>query len=250
MFEQSVLDNSRQRRSKWSWMGLVVQAGLVTSMLLVPMVSPELLSVMLPKALIYVPMKPVQPVEVEVQPAQSARAANANSVVVATQPRRVFTAPTGRINPVANIIDSGDYAPPAFTFGPPSVSADSTGPIFGNSIGNIPTGPPPKPPEPAKTQPAQRIRVGGKVRAPQILQRINPAYPPLAKQARISGLVKLEGIIAKDGTVQQLKVVSGHPLLAPAALEAVRQWRYSPTLLNGVPVEVISPLDVNFILSN
>ena len=224
MFEQSVLDNSRQRRSKWSWMGLVVQLGLVTSMLLVPMVSPELLSVMLPKALIYVPMKPVQPVEVEVQPAQSTSPANANSVVVATQPRRPFTAPTGRINPVANIIDSGDYAPPA--------------------------APPPRAPEPAKTQPAQRIRVGGNVRAPQILQRINPAYPPLAKQARISGLVKLEGIIAKDGTVQQLKVVSGHPLLAPAALEAVRQWRYNPTLLNGEPVEVISPIDVNFILSN
>ncbi len=249
MFEQSVLDNSRQRRSKWSWMGLVVQAGLVTSMLLVPMVSPELLSVMLPKALIYVPMKPVQPVEVKVQPAQSARAANTNSVV-ATQPRRPFTAPTGRINPIADIIDSGDFAPPAFTFGPPSVSADSTGPVFAGSIGNIPSGPPPKPPEPVKTQPPQRIRVGGNVRAPQILQRINPAYPPLAKQARISGLVKLEGIIAKDGTVQQLKVVSGHPLLAPAALEAVRQWRYNPTLLNGEPVEVISPIDVNFILSN
>ena len=250
MFEQSVLDNSRQRRSKWSWMGLVVQLGLVTSMLLVPMVSPELLSVMLPKALIYVPMKPVQPVEVEVQPAQSASTANANSVVVARQTVRVFRAPS-TIQPVANIIDPEGYAPPAFTIGTGNVlanTADLAGTTIGVGIG--PTAPPPRAPEPVKTQPAQRIRVGGNVRPPQILQRINPAYPPLAKQARISGLVKLEGIIAKDGTVQQLKVVSGHPLLAPAALEAVRQWRYNPTLLNGEPVEVISPIDVNFILSN
>lgn len=73
MFEQSVLDNGRQKRSKWSWMGLVVQAGVVTGMLLVPMISPEILSVMLPKALIYVPLKPIAPVTVEPQPTASSR---------------------------------------------------------------------------------------------------------------------------------------------------------------------------------
>ena len=74
MFEQSVLDNSRQARSKWSWMGLVIQAGLVTGMLLIPMLSPEILGVMLPTAGIYVPVKPVAPVEVEVHQRSAATA--------------------------------------------------------------------------------------------------------------------------------------------------------------------------------
>jgi protein TonB len=74
-------------------------------------------------------------------------------------------------------------------------------------------------------------------------------YPPLAKQARISGTVKLAAVIAKDGTIQDLKVISGHPLLIPSALEAVKQWVYQPTLLNGEPVEVSTQIDVNFTLS-
>ena len=83
-----------------------------------------------------------------------------------------------------------------------------------------------------------------------MLNRVLPIYPPLAKAARIQGLVRLEGIIARDGTIQQLRVIGGHPLLVQAALDAVRRWRYRPTHLNGEPVEVIAPIDVNFILSN
>jgi protein TonB len=74
-------------------------------------------------------------------------------------------------------------------------------------------------------------------------------YPPLARQTRISGTVRLHAIIAKDGTVQQLEVLSGHPLLVQAALDAVRQWRYQPTLLNGEPVEVDTTVDVIFSLN-
>ena len=74
-------------------------------------------------------------------------------------------------------------------------------------------------------------------------------YPPLAKQARISGVVHLNAVIAKDGTIQDLKVISGHPLLIQAAMDAVRQWVYAPTLLNGEPVEVVTQIDVNFTLS-
>ncbi len=76
-----------------------------------------------------------------------------------------------------------------------------------------------------------------------------PAYPPLAKQARIQGVVRLNAIIGKDGTVQDLQAASGHPLLVPSALDAVRQWVYKPTLLNGNPVEVVTVVDVNFTLS-
>jgi protein TonB len=95
----------------------------------------------------------------------------------------------------------------------------------------------------------QRIRVGGNVQQAKLVRQPKPAYPPLAKQARIQGVVHLSAIIAKDGTIQKLEVIGGHPLLVPAALEAVKQWVYQPTLLNGEPVEVITQIDVNFTLS-
>lgn len=248
MFEQSVLDNSRQRRSKWSWMGLVVQAGAVTSMLLVPMISPEILSVMLPKAMIYVPAKQPPPVEVEVK--ASANRSSAAQTVTARPAYRVFTAPKSYDHPAARIIDAADFNPLPFSVGNGRASAESDQLAGGIGIGVLPTAPPPRQAAPVKKEPPKPLRVGGSVQAANIVQRVNPSYPQLAKQARIQGLVRLEGIIARDGSIQQLKVISGHPLLVPAAVEAVRQWRYRPTLLNGEPVEVIAPIDVNFILSN
>jgi protein TonB len=95
----------------------------------------------------------------------------------------------------------------------------------------------------------QRIRVGGNVQAAMAIRAPKPAYPPLAKQARIQGTVRLNAIIGKDGTIQNLTAASGHPLLVPSAMEAVKQWLYKPTLLNGEPVEVVTVIDVNFTLS-
>jgi TonB family protein len=94
-----------------------------------------------------------------------------------------------------------------------------------------------------------RIRVGGNVQQNMLISQPPAVYPPLAKQARIQGVVKLSATIAKDGTIQHLEVISGHPLLIPAALDAVRQWVYEPTLLNGQPVEVVTEIDVNFTLA-
>ncbi|MBZ5609349.1 MAG: energy transducer TonB [Acidobacteriia bacterium] len=82
----------------------------------------------------------------------------------------------------------------------------------------------------------------------KLVKRVIPEYPPLARSARVSGTVHLVGIIAKDGAIRNLELVSGHPLLTRAALEAVAQWIFKPTLLNGEPVEVIAPIDVNFSL--
>ena len=95
----------------------------------------------------------------------------------------------------------------------------------------------------------QRIRVGGNVQQAKLLKQPKPVYPPLAKQARIQGTVRFNAIIGKDGTIQNLNVVSGHPLLIPSATEAVKQWVYQPTLLNGEPVEVVTQIDVNFTLT-
>jgi protein TonB len=83
-----------------------------------------------------------------------------------------------------------------------------------------------------------------------LIRRVEPSYPPLARSARIQGPVVLEAIIGKDGTTQHLQLVSGHPMLVPAAVEAVRQWRYRPYILNGEAIEVETQITVNFILGN
>ena len=83
----------------------------------------------------------------------------------------------------------------------------------------------------------------------KLVRKIIPEYPSIAKTARISGVVHLIGTIAKDGTIRNLQLVSGHPMLARAAIEAVQQWVYRPTLLNGQPVEVIAPIEVTFTLA-
>jgi len=102
---------------------------------------------------------------------------------------------------------------------------------------------PPLPPPPA------RIRVGGGVMEAKLVSQPLPVYPPEAKMARIQGVVKLSATTAKDGTIQNLEVIEGHPLLIQAALDAVKQWVYKPTLLNGQPAEVVTEIDVNFTLS-
>ena len=94
--------------------------------------------------------------------------------------------------------------------------------------------------------PGEPVEVGGDVQAARLLRRVTPIYPSLARQARISGLVRLRAIISEEGFVRRLEVLSGHPLLVGSALEAVKRWLYRPTLLNGRPVAVITQIDVNF----
>jgi TonB family protein len=95
----------------------------------------------------------------------------------------------------------------------------------------------------------ERIRMGGNVQNVKLLNRVQPVYPLLARQTGIQGTVRLHAILGKDGTVQSLTLESGHPLLVKSALEAVSQWRYQPTLLNGNPVEVDTTIDVVFVLA-
>ena len=92
----------------------------------------------------------------------------------------------------------------------------------------------------------QRIRVGGNVQAARLVSAPAPEYPALARSARISGVVRLDVLIGTDGRVTAMQLVNGHPLMVPAAQEAVRQYVYQPTLLNGQPVEVMTQVDVNF----
>jgi protein TonB len=137
---------------------------------------------------------------------------------------------------------------------PGGVAGGTPGGVLGGIIGSVPSAappPPPPPPPPAekKKEAPKRITIGGNVQQAKLVRQPKPVYPPLAKQARISGVVHLAAVISANGTIQDLKVISGHPLLIPAALEAVKQWVYQPTLLNGEPVEVQTQIDVNFTLS-
>jgi len=103
--------------------------------------------------------------------------------------------------------------------------------------------------QPAKPKPSKPIREGGNVQAARLIKRVNPAYPPLAAQSHISGTVRLHAIIGKEGTVREVDALSGHPLLLQSAINAVKQWQYRPTLLNGRPVEVETTIDVEFNLA-
>ncbi len=97
-----------------------------------------------------------------------------------------------------------------------------------------------------KLEPVKRIRVSQGVTQGMVLRKIEPAYPKLALSARVTGVVLLKAIISKEGEIKELQVVSGHPILVPAAIDAVRQWRYRPYLLNGEPVEVETNITVTF----
>ena len=122
------------------------------------------------------------------------------------------------------------------------VPGGSMGGVIGGIISSTPVAVP-------KVATPQRVRVSQGVSSGLLIKKVQPNYPPLARQARIQGDVVLQAEISKDGTIQNLQLVSGHPMLAPAAIEAVRQWRYRPYLLNGEPVAVETQVLVKFSLS-
>jgi protein TonB len=112
-----------------------------------------------------------------------------------------------------------------------------------------PPPPPPAPIPPPPPPPAPPQRIGGDVAAANLDHQVKPQYPPLARAARVQDYVILQAVISKTGTIEDLKVLRGHPLLNEAAMEAVRQWRYRPQTLNGLPIEVVTTITVNFSFS-
>jgi TonB family protein len=127
-----------------------------------------------------------------------------------------------------------------------AASKATPGAVMDGIIASVPPAPAIHSPEPATG--AQRIRVGGNIQSTNLIEKVMPVYPPEAKEARIQGLVRFTAIIGTSGNIVNLQLVSGHPLLVPSAQDAVKQWRYKPTLLNGNPVEVITAIDVNYTL--
>jgi len=141
-----------------------------------------------------------------------------------------------------------DEAPPSMASAgvvggvPGGIPGGQMGGVIGGIISSTPVAVP-------KVATPQRVRVSSGVSTGLLIRKVNPNYPPLARQARISGTVVLRAVISKDGSIENLSLVSGHPMLAPAAIDAVKQWKYKPYLLNGEPVEVDTEVQVNFTLA-
>lgn len=245
MFEQSLLlDHAAGKKTGALAASLTMQTLGVAVLIALPLIYSDRLPDIHPFISLSLPLPPPPPAPVHVEAAPASRASHLNLATT-----RIFSAPR-RIVPLSEIPQiSSAEAPPTYSnnvdrgvpggLGVPSLLTQ----LFHEAI------PQPKPHVVEPEAPAKPTVVGGDVQNAKLLRKIVPLYPPLAKQARVSGTVRLLGVIAKDGTIQQLQVVSGHPLLVKAALDAVRQWIYRPTLLDGKAVEVIAPIDVIFTLS-
>jgi periplasmic protein TonB len=250
MFEQTFVDGGKTKKTWTVLVSFIAQILVIVVAILIPMIYFDALPKSQLTSFLVAPPPPPPP-----PPPPAA----APPKVVKVIPRQFdagrLMAPKAIPKEVAMIKE--EELPPPSAGGvvggvPGGVPGGSAGGIIGGIIGSVPTAAPPPPPPPVKVEkPAtpQRIRVGGQVQAAKLVRQPRPVYPPLAKQARISGHVILNAIIGKDGTIQNLTLASGHPLLVPAAMEAVKQWVYQPTLLNGEPVEVVTQIDVNFTLS-
>ena len=244
MFEQSLLlDHAAGKKTGALAASITVQTLAVGVMIAIPLMYSDRLPDVPRLISLSFPAPPPPQTESAVAPSSPSRA-NSGPLKVYRAERPVLT--------LAELpsIDSSD-APPSYTSNPDIGVPGGTG--VPSLMSQLFTEPLPKP-KPRVTDPpnlpAKPTQVGGEVQAAKLLKKVIPVYPPLARQARVSGTVQLIGVIAKDGALQQLQVVGGHPLLVKAALDAVRQWIYRPTLLNGHAVEVIAPIDVIFSLSN
>jgi protein TonB len=146
-------------------------------------------------------------------------------------------------NGISTVIDHDVAGAPDFAETGVPGGTGHRGPGVPGSTGDLSAFAPPPPPAPVRP-----LRVSERSEG-DLIHRVKPTYPLLAREARIQGSVKLRAIISKTGTIENLSIVNGHAMLVASAIEAVRQWRYRPYLLNGEPIEVETEITVNFILS-
>jgi periplasmic protein TonB len=239
MFEDSLIESGgklRTARGRTTTFSFILEAVIVGIMVLIPLIFTEALPhAQLMMALVAPPPPPPPP-----PPPAAVRIVKVVQTDIVNGQLRTPT----KIPKKVEIIKEEEAPPPmSGVVGgvPGGVPGGQMNGVIGGIISNAPMAVP--------KVAVQRIRVSQGVTAGLVLHKVQPAYPPLARTARVQGSVVLAAVIGKDGAIQNLHVISGHPLLTQAALDAVRQWRYKPYILNGEPVEVDTQVTVNFTLS-
>ncbi len=241
MFEQSILVQKRTSKPWSILLSLSAELAGIGLLVLLPLIWAERIPALsLTKIAVWLPLAP-EPAPVHQTPATS------HIKPSPFVPARVFVAPA-RVPD--RLIAFTDPPPPTTGFEPFANGQARIGLEAGNLATD--TSGPPEPPvvrRPAQAGPATPVRIRvSQMEAAKLLHKVLPVYPAIAKTTRTSGTVYLLGVIATDGSIRSLRVLKGHPLLVGAALEAVRQWRYQPTILNGQAVEVEAPISVTFTL--
>jgi protein TonB len=246
MFEDSLIESGgklRTNRGKTTAFSFVLEAIVIGVLVLIPLVFTEALPKQQLMSLLVAPPPPPPP-----PPPPAAAPIRAVKVVQTDIVNGQLRTPT-KIPQKVQMIKEEEAPPPVMSAGgvvggvPGGVPGGQMGGVIGGIISSTPVANLPKVAAP------QRVRVSQGVSQGLLVRKVNPNYPPLARQARIQGTVTLEAEISKDGSIENLRLVSGHPMLAPAAIEAVKQWKYKPYLLNGEPVAVQTTVIVTFTLS-
>jgi protein TonB len=244
MFDDLVISSANPVKTNKPWtvaLSFAVQIGIVLVMILIPLIYTEALPKQLLTTFLVAPPPPPPP------PPPAAAIQRIVKPVARLIHNGQMTAPTV-IPKKVEMIKEEELPPDVGAVGvtggvPGGVPGGQAGGVLGGIIGGTGAGLPPPP----KVAPS-RIRVGGNVAQANLIHMVNPQYPAIAKTAHISGTILLHAIIGKDGTVQNLQYISGPPLLMQSAMDAVKQWRYKPTLLNGDPVDVDTTISVVFTL--
>jgi periplasmic protein TonB len=244
MFEDSLLESGgklKDKRGRYTSIAFLIEAVILGIVLLIPLfITEELPNAQLVTFLVAPPPPPPPP-----PPAAAVQ--HVQHVVQTDIQDGKLRTPTRIPKKIQQIVE--DTPPPSTAVQgvvggvPGGIPGGTPGGVIGSILSTVPT------PVPTLATP-KVVRVSSGVSQGLLIRKVQPDYPPLARQARVQGTVLLEAVIGKDGSIENLQVVSGHPMLVSAAVQAVKQWKYRPYLLNGDPVEVQTQIQVNFNLGS
>src|ERR1700674_4913871 len=243
MFEDSLLESGgrlKTNRGLTTTISVIFQVGLIGILVLLPLIFTDALPKQQLMTFLVAPPPPPPPPPPAAAPVKVVKQIQTDIV------NGALRTPTKIPQKIQMIKE--DEAPPQMAAAgvvggvPGGIPGGQMGGVIGGIISSTPVAV-------TKVAAPQRVRVSAGVTSGLLVRKVNPVYPPLARQARISGTVVLRAVISKDGSIENLSLVSGHPMLAPAAIDAVKQWKYKPYLLNGEPVEVDTEVQVNFSLA-
>src|SRR6202789_3299525 len=243
MFEDSLLESGgrlKTKRGRTTTFAIILEIGLIGIMVLMPLIFTEALHNKKLITFLVAPPPPPPPPPPAAAPVKVVKQIQTDIV------NGALRTPT-KIPQKIQMIKEHEAPPSMASAGvvggvPGGVPGGQMGGVIGGIISSTPVAVP-------KVATPQRVRVSQGVTQGLLIRKVQPNYPPLARQARIQGSVLLQAEISKDGSIENLHLLSGHPMLAPAAIEAVKQWKYKPYILNGEPVEVETQITVNFTLS-